>query len=149
MFNLKGQYLYKLGEIGRAKNEYISAPADFFVSQNGDVHVFDSAGQKILIFDKKGNFLKHIDIGWIHSFGLTSNGKYVCCLDNRDIPNEESDPSLLIYDIKSGCKKNLISSKHFQCFLDPNCRTFSFNDNILSHVPLLSDSIIDFKFLDT
>ena len=51
VFNLKGQYLYKLGEIGRAKNEYISAPADFFVSQNGDVHVFDSAGQKILIFD--------------------------------------------------------------------------------------------------
>lgn len=145
IFNLSGQFLYKLGEIGRAKNEYISGPKDFFVANNGDVHVLDDGGHKILIFDNKGQFLKNVDAGWTHSFGLTTNEKYLCCLDNRDLPDEKPDPSLFVYDIKSGTKKNLIPSKHFQCYLVPNHRTFFYNDGNLSHVPLLSDSVIVFK----
>lgn len=145
VFDLSGQYLYKLGEIGRAKNEYISSPKDFFVAKNGDVHVFDDGGHKILIFDNEGKFIRNVDVGWTHSFGLTSNEKYVCCLDNRDMPDEEPDPSLLIYDIKSTSKSNLIPSKHFQCYLVPNSRTFFYNDETLSHIPLLSDSVIVFK----
>lgn len=145
VFNFSGQFLYKLGEIGRAKNEYINAPEDFFVAKNGEVHVFDKGGQKILVFSDDGFFLRNIDIRWAHSFGVTSNGRYVCCLDNQDIPDEESDPSLLIYDSNTGRKIPLIPSKHFQCYFRPNSCTFFSNDDRLSHVPLLSDSVIVFK----
>lgn len=145
VFNLKGQYLYKLGEIGRAKNEYISAPEDFFVAKNGDVHVFDEGGQKILTFNDNGAFIKSTDVQWTQSFGLTSDNKYLRCLDNRDMPDEKPDPSLLIYDPISKSQEPLIPSKHFQCYFLPNLRTFFYNDERLSHVPLLSDSVVVFK----
>ena len=141
VFDILGNYLYKLGERGRAKNEYIDAPRDFFVAKNGDVHAFDVWSQNVLIFDKNGKFIKTIETPDAHSFGLTSNDKYVYFLDHRDF----ADPSLSIYDPKSNTKKDLIPSRHFQCFYQPSFRTFFYNDTRLSHIPLLSDSVIVFK----
>lgn len=145
VFDLSGNYLYKLGERGRAKNEYLYGPTDFFVAKNGDVHVFDMIGHKILIFADSGEFVKKIDIPWITSFGMTSTGKYLYCNDNIDLPNEEPDPSLLLCDLKSGYKKPLIPSKHFTYHYHPRYRTFFYNDARLYHIPILSDSIIAFR----
>ena len=145
VFDISGKYMYKLGERGRAKNEYIDAPRDFFVAKNGDVHVFDVYGQKILIFDNNGKFTKKIDTPGVHSFGLTSNGKYVYFLDKMDMPDQDSEPSLMIYESETDRKKPLIPSKHFQCYYQPNFRTFFYNDARLSHIPLLSDSVIVFN----
>lgn len=145
VFDIWGHYLYKLGERGRAKNEYPYGPTDFFVTQNGDVHVFDMDGKRILIFDDKGKFKNKIETPLINSFGMTSNGKYLYCIDNPDLPGEEPDPSLLLYDIKSDKKMSLIPSKHYTYHYYPRFRTFFNNDDKLYHIPILSDSVIVFK----
>lgn len=145
VFDLSGNYLYKLGERGRAKNEYIVAPREFFVASNGNVHVFDDDGQKMVVFNDSGKVIKNFVTSYIHSFGLISNDKYVYCIDNCDIDNEEQSPSLLIHDSKSNSDKILIPSKHYCYDFYPNLRTFFYNDKSLSHLPILSDSVIVFK----
>ena len=145
VFDISGHYLYKLGERGRAKNEYLYGPTDFFVSKDGDVHVFDMIGHKILIFANNGEFVKKIDTPWINSFGMTSTGKYLYCNDNIDLPEQEPDPSLLLYDLKTESKKPLIPSKHFTYHYHPRYRTFFTNDTRVYHIPVLSDSVIAFK----
>ena len=145
VFDICGNYLYKLGERGRAKNEYPYAPTDFFVARNGNVHVFDMDGRRILIFDNNGKFVRTIGTSIINSFGMTTNEKYLYCIDNMYISDDESDPSLLIYDSKSDKKNCMIPSKHFTYHYYPRFRTFFYNDARLCHVPILADSIIVFK----
>lgn len=145
VFDLSGNYLYKLGERGRAKNEYLYGPTDFFVAMDGEVHVFDMDGRRILRFNNCGEFIERKETPIMNSFGLTSNNKYLYCLDNMNMPDEEPDPSLLIYDFKSESKKTLIPSKRFTYHYHPRYRTFFYNDARLYHIPILSDSILVFK----
>lgn len=146
VFDIFGKYLYKLGGKGRAKNEYIGVPYDFFVAKNGDVHMYDPIGQNMLVFDNNGKYVRNFRIPWLHSFGLTSNGKYVYCYNYCiDSPDQKPDPSLLVYDAKLDVKKPLIPSKHFAYYFQPSFRTFFNNDVRLSHVPILSDSVVVFK----
>ncbi len=145
VFDLNGKYLHKLGRRGRAQNEYPSRPEDFFVSKNGDVHVFDQDGSRILIFNNQGEFIKKITTSWVNSFGLTSTNKYIYCLDNMEIQGEEPDPALLMYDPYSDSKKALVPSKHYTYRYHPRYITFFRNDTRLSHIPILSDSVIVFK----
>lgn len=145
VFDFSGKYLYKLGEIGRAKNEYINTPRDFFIAKNGEVHVFDYTGKKMLIFDNNGNFISSFDSQSANSFGMTSSGKYICCINDMETPEQEPEPSLITWNFKSGKKKTLIPYKGFQCYYQHNFRTFFFNDGRLSHIPLVSDSVIVFK----
>lgn len=146
VFDISGRYLYNLGGKGRAKNEYIAAPTDFFVARNGDVHMYDFYGQKMLVFDNNGKYKRHFRIPWLHSFGLTSNGKYAYCYNYYvDTSDQEYIPSLQICDPMSDSKKSLIPSKHFAYYFQPSLRTFFSNDTRLSHVPILSDSVVVFN----
>lgn len=145
VFDLDGKYLHKLGGRGRAQNEYPYRPEDFFVSKNGDVHVFDMDGSRILVFNNQGEFIKKIATSWVYSFGLTSTDKYLYCLDNPEIQGEEPNPALLMFDPYSDSKKALVPSKHYTYRYHPRYITFFRNDTRLSHIPILSDSVIVFK----
>lgn len=47
VFDSLGNYLYKVGEVGRALNELYRQPTNFEVnSQSGNIYLFDSEGRK-------------------------------------------------------------------------------------------------------
>lgn len=145
VFNSSGKYLYKIGERGRAKNEYIGGPVDFFIDKTNDVHVFDKDGQKILVFHND-DFVKMIDTRSyrIHSFGITSNGRYLFCMNNAS--SDETDyPSLMMCDFDYTNKNELLPAKEKPYFCNPGNQTFFSNGYRTSHIPLLSDSVLVFR----
>lgn len=62
VFNNTGRFLFKAGERGRAKNEYIDGPTDFFVDNDDNIHVFDGHAKKIMIFDNTGKVKNVISV---------------------------------------------------------------------------------------
>lgn len=145
VFNIKGNYLYKLGERGRANDEYIGGPTDFFVDDYGIVYVFDARAQQIKIFKENGHFNGNLGVGdyFIYSFGLLNNKRllYSIASNNR---NEEDKAALISCDLISSDPRKLLDFKENYTFW-PSRFTFFSNENRLSHIPLLSDSVIVFK----
>lgn len=142
VFDNNGNYLYKLGERGRAKHEYIYGPTDFFVDKMENVHVFDKTGQKVLAFDKRGKIFRAVNTHAFFpvSFGITSNNRYAYCMEG----GEEEEPSMLMCDWDfSDTKAVLPNAGHF--VLVPNPNTFFLNDDLLSYIPLLSDSVLVYR----
>lgn len=146
VFETDGRYLRKLGERGRDVNEYIGSPTDFFVSQNGDVYVYDRIGYKIIVFDKQGKVTNIIPtkMNSVHSFGLTSNEKLLYCINEETLEENDNNPALVVCDKKGKVEKELIQFKQRYSFR-PSNRTFFSNGDRLSHIPVLSDSILVFK----
>lgn len=145
VFDCYGNFLYKIGERGRARDEYIGGPSDFFVDKKNDVHVYDKNGEKILVFHK-GQVVRMIDTRSIfpHSFGLTSNGRYIYCMNHIGSDNANNS-TLMICDFGYTNKKVLLPSKKKPYYCNPSNQTFFSNGNRLSHIPLLSDSVLVFQ----
>lgn len=84
VYNDEGQFLHVLGNHGHAKNEYIDSPTCFsFDYKNGDVHVYESSSNRILVFNKEGKFLYNMKFkdGFPNSVCITESGNYVCAYD--------------------------------------------------------------------
>lgn len=145
VFNSKGEFQYKIGERGRARDEYIGGPTDFFVDKRNDVHVLDKDGQKILVFHN-GKLTRMVDTRsyFIHSFGITSHGRYLFCMNNRSYDKEDY-PCLMMCDFGYTNIKKLLPSKTKPYLCNPGNQTFFANGNRLSHIPLLSDSVFVFS----
>lgn len=143
-FDHLGRLLYKSGAKGRAKNEFLNGPSDFFVNSNGSIFAFDDNAQKVLEF-KNGTFIDRIDVRkyLVDSFGMTSNGFFLYCANNKG----ENYPALVMCDKNNENEEILIPCKQYPYIFHPqNNQTFFSNGNRLSHVPLLSDSV--FVFMD-
>lgn len=143
VFDHQGHFLFKAGEQGRAKNEYIAGPTDFFVDNNNNLHVFDYDGQKIIVFNDKGNVdevvstREHI----ANSFGLTNDNRYMFAYNQNVI-----GAALTIDDENNKVQNTIIPMpEKYDFFYEPTQRLFFSNGNRLSHIPLLSDSILVFK----
>lgn len=143
VFDHQGHFLFKAGEQGRAKNEYIAGPTDFFVDNNNNLHVFDYDGQKIIVFNDKGNVdevvstREHI----ANSFGLTNDNRYMFAYNQNVI-----GAALTISDEDNKVQNTIIPMpEKYDFFYVPTQRLFFSNGNRLSHIPLLSDSILVFK----
>ena len=141
VFDHKGHFLFKAGEKGRAKNEYIQGPTEFFVDNQNNLHVFDYDGQKIIIFNDKGNVDKvistreHIP----HTFGLTNDNRYMYAYNQE----AKYGAALTIDDEDNKAQDVLIPLKSEFGF--SGYHQFDSNGNRLSHIPNLSDSILVYK----
>lgn len=141
VFDHKGHFLFKAGEKGRAKNEYIQGPTEFFVDNQNNLHVFDYDGQKIIIFNDKGNVDKvistreHIP----HTFGLTNDNRYMYAYNQE----AKYGAALTIDDEDNKAQDVLIPLKSEFGFT--GYHQFDSNGNRLSHIPNLSDSILVYK----
>lgn len=83
VFDSCGNYVAKLG--GRAKNEFIQSPTDFFIGKNGDVHIFEKSSRRVIIFTKDGDYKKTIKFDiWPYSIGYTSNGNYLAAFNYKE-----------------------------------------------------------------
>lgn len=140
-FDSNGKFLYRAGERGRARNEYIEGPTIFFVDNRDYVHVFEYRSQKILVFDNEGKYTRTIRTREVHpwSIGMTGNGRYMYSfLENT------CGAALAVCDDESRIQKTLIPFKQKYVYL-PTKICFYQNGNRLSHIPLLSDSIMVFN----
>ena len=75
VFDSLGNYLYKVGEVGRALNELYRQPTNFEVnSQSGNIYLFDSEGRKIIKYDVFGKYYSTdiLEDFWPYAFGLTA-----------------------------------------------------------------------------
>lgn len=139
-FDSNGKFLYKAGDRGRARNEYIDGPEDFFVDQNDRLHVFDYRGQKIVVFDSYGKYSRTINTQEEHpwAIGVKGNGEYL-----YSFMEDCTGAALAIYDNDNKIQKKLVPFGKIYSFL-PGKRCFFQNDNRLCHIPLLSDSVFVF-----
>lgn len=98
VFDNKGVFLCAIGERGHAKNEYIDSPTCFsFDYTNGDIHVYERASNRILVFDKLGEFKREVkfDGGFPNSACATESGNYLCSFNERQ---NDSYDRLALYD---------------------------------------------------
>lgn len=146
VFNTNGDYLYKLGERGRAINEYIGEPNDFFVDKHDEVHVFDRNGKKIIVFKNNGKIARVVGTYSIspYSFGLIDYNKYAYCIQCPNSQNRDVNPALLFSDASGVNKKNILCLRNTYTYI-PSERLFFKNDDRLSHIPIMSDSVLVFK----
>ena len=141
VFNSKGEYLYKLGERGRAIYEYTDAPTDFFVDKFNNVYVFDQAGQKVMVFDRKGRLLNSTSASryWAMSFGLASNNRYAYS------KNGKGDYGALVFSDWNHANERNVLPCHDRLLFEPTKVSFFRNGDRLSHIPVLSDSVLVFR----
>ena len=144
-FDYSGHFISKSGARGRAKDEFIGYPTDFFVNDQKDIYAFDRDGQKVLIFNK-GTFIDKIANKYVsHSFGMTSTGNFMFCINNMPMSESDSDPSFVIYNHNLENEKVFIPSKKYPYIYCPHEQTFFSNGKRISHIPLLADSVLVFK----
>ncbi len=104
MFNLKGKYLRKIGDVGGAPGEYPRPEAFDIDKRNNEILVFNGTIRKILRYNFNGEFLGNInlDLG-CKSFKVLEDGNIM--LFSADYANTHLGeiPNRLIYIIdKSG-----------------------------------------------
>ena len=149
VFDSKGNLTATIGERGRARNEFVGKPDDFFVDSKNRLHVFDKIGHKIIVYDGNGAFCDVImtDAYYPHSIGLTGTDKYMMYFNvgQRDESVEGDVPSsLLLFDQDFKKYKKLMPSEG-----DLHCSvsqfTFFRDGERLAYIPCFSDSVIVFK----
>lgn len=147
IFDNNGNFIHKIGERGKARNEFIGKPDDFFVDSKNRLHVFDKLGHKIIVYNKDCSVINVIntDEYFPHSFGLTSNNKYMMYFtQGHKKTGEDSPSSLLLFEPDFKNYTKLMSSER-NSFHQITSHSFSQNEERLSHIPCFSDSVIVFK----
>lgn len=131
----------KVGKKADAKDEQMVDPADFFVDDNDNLHIFDRGAQKIFVFDSEGKVVKTIytDRDNPYAVGLMNNGEYML-----SFAENTCGAALANYDEFGRIQKKLLPFGQEYNFSVAN-RCFFQNGNRLCHIPLFSDSILVFN----
>ena len=131
----------KVGKKADAKDEQTVDPADFFVDDNDNLHIFDRGAQKIFVFDSEGKVVKTIYTQRDNpcAVGLMNNGEYML-----SFAENTCGAALANYDEFGSIKKQLLPFGQEYNFSVAN-RCFFQNGNRLCHIPLFSDSILVFN----
>lgn len=145
VFDSLGNYLYKVGEVGRAQNELYRQPTDFVVNpKNGHIHLFDSEGRKVIKYDASGKYYS-TDIlkdCWPYAFGLTENGNYSFAFRMLD-GSQKTTYELAVYDSLGQSKSNYRPLADHQMFTTD--MPFWHSDIGLCYIPNLSDTVFVFN----
>ena len=110
MFNMKGEYLNKIHNVGRGPSEYIKV-WDFDVNpKNENVMILDRSSKKVCIYNQKGKFIRDLSLqNYFMNFVYTSNGFYFF----RPGPPKSDDKLLFKTDLRGNVKwKRLTNEKH-------------------------------------
>ncbi len=130
----------KVGKKADAKDEQTVDPADFFVDDDNNLHIFDRGAQKIFVFDSEGKVVKTIYTQRDNpcAVGLMNNGEYML-----SFAENTCGAALANYDEFGSIKKQLLPFGKKYNLRSAN-RLFFQNGNRLCHIPLFSDSILVF-----
>ena len=141
VYDSNGNLLHKVvGKVDGNDDESIDI-ADFFVDDNGNIHTFNYYGQKIVVYDSEGKFLRKIntyrEYPW--SIGVTGNGKYL-----YSFMENTCGTALAICNKDGRIQKKLVPFGTNCSYMTGKKCFFQSGDRI-SHIPLVSDSIFVFK----
>lgn len=101
VYDDNGGFLFKVGDRGRARNEYIGVD-DFDVNDKNEIFINDISGRKILKFNEKGEFVKVIKPPKnVYSFKHISNDNFLFCLSSWN----DTDPKKELTSINNGKEK--------------------------------------------
>lgn len=146
MFDTNGNYLFRVGDRGRAKFEYVGGPKDFFVDEQDEIHVFDPIGLKVVVFRKDATVDTIVRVNSIYpfSFGVLTNKRSLYCLYNNKIYVDQPNVALIARDHSGMNRQDLLYVNHDDYYLS-SVQNFFKNGDRLSHIPILSDSVLVFK----
>ena len=146
VFDNKGNLLHRNGRAGHARNEIIGRIETFDVDRhNGDVHIYNREGGKILIFDSDGVYKRNVRIrGNIpSSIRLTSNGNYVASCDYRS--SIAGNTKLVMWNADGKEIDRILEEEevnHLTCEGANTLPLFSDRSGNITYLSLLSDSLV-------
>jgi len=109
VFDMEGKFLFKIAERGQGPREYVSF-RDFDIQSNGDIYMFDLFGQKFLVFDSAGEYLREIKIDYyLLNFCLVKDKMYL----HNIIENGKKVVDLAVYDMVNKKTEFLFKDKKF------------------------------------
>lgn len=92
VFAASGEFLFRVGMMGRAANEFLGI-SGFDVNDKDEILINDIVGQKILKFDNTGNYMQTINLPFEDIYGIKalSNDNFLLCLAqwNTTEPKQE------------------------------------------------------------
>lgn len=143
VFNDKGKFLYKLGNIGHAKDEYIRCPTNISINYtNDEVHVYERDSWRVLVFSGDGKFLRSFMFkDYVPSrVSVTSTGNYLCAYAAR---HQGSVYKLALYDNNGEFLKGYYPLGTEERLGIWNC-LYSCND-VICYNPMMTDLAVLFK----
>lgn len=146
VFDTNGNYLFRLGDRGRAQFEYVGGPKDFFVDELDEIHVFDPIGLKIVVFRKDGTIDRIVRVNhtYPYSIGVLTYKRNLYCLYNTKVNADKPNIALLARDHSGENRQELLYMDHDDYF-SSSVQNFFKNGDRLSHIPIMSDSVLVFN----
>ncbi len=111
VFDAKGRFLHRVGRLGHARDEVIGRIESFDVDvKNGDVHVFNREGAKMLVYDSEGLYKRTVRFSDMlpSSVCLTDSG-YMASYDYRS--SSDGHTRLLLLDKECRPVKSFLSTR--------------------------------------
>lgn len=141
VFDSTGNFISRLGSRGRAKNEYVQAPTDYFVRADKQVCVFERESRRVLTFSMSGELTDMTRFKMFpYSLCVTDSNNYLCALNHKEA--KDGLQLALISPDENILKGYLHLDGNYKYVTSD--RTFFKCDDIIYHVPNLSDSILVF-----
>ncbi len=105
VFDEEGKYIRKIGNIGRARNEYVSLGGFAINQKPKEIILLDDTSQKLIIFDISGKFKRYIDLLFTaRQVEILDDGSFLFATGGRDCER------LIITDSNGVIKESLFGS---------------------------------------
>ena len=140
VYDDQGHLLYRLGQIGHARNEFIGGPSCFSIERsNGNVHIYERKTARLLVFDKNGTYVKTIHFDRVpERVCITNSGNYLCSF----CPSKFVNDKLALYSNTGEYLKSVMPSASTEELPQWNC--FYTNDKTTYWNPSMSDFVLKF-----
>lgn len=145
-FDSAGNFLYKVGGLGHARNEIIDGICTFDVDRHTNyVHIYNREGMKILVFDDKGEYMKSVMLRKClpSSIVVADDGSYFASLAYGSFSDGKT--KLAILDDKGNISDILLESDEENTITCEGANTrplFSDHQGNILYLPMLADSIV-------
>lgn len=145
VFDKDGQFIHKVGGLGRAKNEINGSICTFDVDRHTNyVHIYNREGRKILVYDENGKFVSCVMLRDClpSSIVISENGSYIASFDCMSYTDKLS--RLVILDAKGKISKILLESEDENNITCEGVNTrplFSDHKGHITYLSTLADSV--------
>lgn len=145
VFDAKGRYMHRVGRLGHARDEVIGRIESFDVDvKNGDVHVFNREGAKMLVYDSKGICKRCVRFSdMLPSSVCLTDGGYIASYDYRS--SSDGCTRLLLLDRECRPVKSFFvdaSVNNMTCEGSNTSPLFSDHHGNVTYLSLLADSLV-------
>lgn len=147
VFDTQGNFLYKMGGKGHARNEIIGTIRTFDIDRHtGYVHIYNREGAKILVYDDKGTFVKSVFLKQCFPSYICLNSKgdgYIASCDCMS--TEKGNTKLVMMDVAGNITNTILETLEVNNITCEGVNTrplYSDHKGNITYLPMLSDSLI-------